>query len=160
MPVNLMKRADSGRLGASVLALLALAPMLAGCESLMEDSPSINLTVKLDEGVFAVANCDAAMSGQFRVRTGEQTDSRYRNFFVGDADGGWDHAEELRVDSDKWTQIEMSLEPELKAGRDFSVLVLIDGSGRVARFVVPERGVPQDAWLHPDGTITATPCGE
>ena len=160
MQLDLMNRATAGRLASSVVTVFVLAPMLMGCESLMEDSPPIELAVQVDDGVFAVANCDAAIAGQFRLRTGEQTDSRYRNFFVGDAGDGWQHEEVLRVDSDKWTQVEMSLEPELKVGRDFLVLVLIDGSGRVARFVVPERGVPQDAWLRSDGTTTAAPCGE
>ena len=154
-PVDLMKRADFGRLGASALALLALAPMLVGCS----DLPPIDLAAKMDEGVFALVDGGEPIDEEFEVSASAPTDNRYRDFFVGQADGGWEHGEVLRVDSDRWTLIEESLEPGLEVGDRFFVYVRAD-VGYIARFVAPKRGVPQDAWLHRDGTITATPCGE
>jgi len=144
----------------SATGILLILATATGCSFLMEDSPPAQLSVKLQDGVLLVTNCGTSAVGEVRVSMGETVGDEFDNFFVGFLDDGWDAGETLSSTSDVWVRVERSESPVLEPRARLAIRFIADGGGRVARYTIPDRGVPEDAWLHPDGTITSAACGE
>ncbi|PZQ91815.1 MAG: hypothetical protein DI534_02340 [Leifsonia xyli] len=137
---------------------LPLAVLLSGCDYVLEDVPAADLAVALRDGFVTVTNCGEAMPAPVGVRMGESTDDGFQEFFVAEQDDGWSARGVITSNPDEWARVETSSSPELTGGEQLAVFPQFGTGGTVARFTIPKRGIPDDGWLHPDGTITIEPC--
>lgn len=148
------------RFGIASAGLAFATVSLTGCRFLFTPVPDVDLAVQMDGDFLVVANCGRSVDGVFQVDMSETVSNRWETFFGAETDSGWDHAEELHTNSDAWTNIELSQVPELSPGSKLSVALGSDGTGRWASYTIPERGLPEAGWLHPDGTLTKAACGD
>jgi hypothetical protein len=138
--------------GVGIVAMVA-----TGCES----EPPANLSVTIEADLLVVANCGVRAPGEVQVRMGEEVESQFDDFFVGVLEDGWDVGDVLSASSERWSTVEVDETPSLTPGGRLTITYYgADAGGRVAYFTLPQRGVPEHAWLHPDGTITPSMCGD
>lgn len=155
-----LRQSVHGRATIAATGFAFAAVSLAGCSLLMTPLPTVDVAVQRDGGALVVANCDRPVAGEFRVRISETVDNQWATFFIAEAEAGWAYAEAIRPDSDVWVNVEQSDAASLTPGSSIEVGLTADELAGGASFIVPERGVPEDGWLHPDGSITKAVCGD
>jgi len=136
--------------GAAVLGLM-------GCDQIFEDAPSAIVAVGVRDDRVAVVNCGDAIIGEWELSIGETTDD-YDEFFVAVSHDGWPSEGVAIVDPSSWAEVKVSSDAKLIPGTLLSVWVVSSRGTNVARFEIPPRGLPGDAWLQPGGAVSAAPC--
>lgn len=139
------------------LLAAATGVSLTGCEAVFEDAPSASVVVGIRDGVVAVTNCGPEVAADWELSLGISGDS-YDEFFVAVSHDSWAPGAVVVADSDAWAEVKQSSQPTLTPTSPFAVWVVSGAGTKVARFTIPQRGLPQGAWLHPDGSITGNPC--
>ena len=142
---------------AAAAATMLPGVSLSGCQQVFEDAPSVPVSVALRGGFIAVANCGSVVPGPWELSIGETVDD-YEEFFVATASRSWGADEIVTTDPAEWDEVDTSRESALQGDTLLSVWVVSDLGTQVARIPIPRRGIPEDAWLHPDGTITSESC--
>ena len=154
-----MRQLPPGRVARATTGIVIVAISLTGCQLFFTPLPNLALAVQQAGPNLVIANCETSIAGEFRLRLSEIVNNEWDEFFIGESDAGWGHAEMLRADSHPWVSVERSVEAQLRPGYPIDIGLTSDEVSGGASFDVPERGLPEDAWLHPDGTLTKTPCG-
>jgi len=143
--------------GAATAALVL--SLLSGCDALPNDPTAI----RLSDGIIEVELCQTVeVEAVLLEENGPHTDHFWEPFwYIDKAPEGWFTSRVSGVTPDGSGDEYRS--PRLKPADELSILVRFvaaekEDSGITSYFVVPEDGLPDEAWLKSDGTLSDEPC--
>ena len=149
------------RLSGVSLALLSIA-VLAACDPLAQgDAP---LAIQRVDGNFRLAVCTRLVLESVLVEErGDRGDDGSGWMTIWDAIEGEIPLTAVSVLDAGQPPQEMDVTSWLTVrnvvGDEISVLLVgVDDSVVTTSFIIPEGGLPSDAWMHHDGTLTSDPC--
>lgn len=131
--------------------------ILSGCSVLLENPADGALAISRDGGQLRVVVCTAFEASE--VRMSERSNAGEWSYF-------WTFAKDIEIAAGDEVSpsfagelgVEPAREPKIDPDDDIRI-VFADGTNSVtAQFTVPETGLPDDAWVHPNGDTTQQPC--
>lgn len=149
-------RAGHGAVSAVPIAILSVV-VLSGCDPIYQDDAP--LAVQGEEGNFRLAVCTDVVVDGVLVEERVTNASSWETI--------WDAAGDLPIASgsvlesaDPPSALDVTSWRTIQnlAGGTVSVLLVSGELALTAEFLVPEGGLPSDAWLQADGTQTVDPC--
>lgn len=131
--------------------------VLFGCSVLMENPASGAIAVSRDRDQLLVVVCTSFRAAEVRMSERAQTgDWSYFWKFARDID--LVAGDELSPSRAGELGVVPARVPKLEPHDDIRIVVANGADSVTAQFSVPDSGLSEEQWLHPNGEMSAIPC--
>lgn len=142
-------------LGASVV--LVSVALLTSC---WERSPQGSFSISVDSDELLVANCGDDIAAPFDVFISELAYPDSWTVLDGKSSTEWLAGELRPATPAEWSSVRETNEIDGSPGHQINVFFQNEESSARSTFSVPDGGMDAGMWLHQDGTVSRSPCGE
>lgn len=140
-----------------LVAVLAVSASLAACEG-QRVGP---ISIQRDDSELVVAVCEHIDARELWFDQDRRDGRGWVTFWKSNVELELAPGDSISTDLDTTPQQVggQRVSPELAPGDRLDLQIDgVDASQFVAAFTIPEEGLSESGWLHPDGTVTAEAC--
>ncbi len=142
---------------AGCVLLLAAALALSGCSVILENPADGAVAIAREGSELRVVVCTSFTATEVRMSERAQRGS-WSYFWTFAKDIDLDIGDDVSPSRAAELGVDPARPPLLDAGDDISIVLSKGPDSVAAQFSIPESGLPDDAWLHPNGDLTDQPC--